>query len=795
MRSTPRTMVSRLRAARLAALVLGLAAHSAWAQQQCMAPGGVLAVNGKCPDQSYTYCGDEDPPCCYSGCGDPQVNAYCGFECCPNYGGACACADPSSCTTGLEPCCVVQLSCFSPFPITCGHAQPVCGNGKCERGENAASCPTDCCTEKPEHNVVRGLDTVTGNQAHLARGSWDLLSFECDTRGGPGTTFTDSWTEPPCKVRVDGGYLGQIPSTDGSPTQYCWSDGYEGVVYTQTQNGYKTSPADDTALVFVDGKPQIQNHTEGWAVTFADQDSGKANTYTDKLGNSGWLRGQTKLVREDGEWNAVWRDNVTWHQDATIPGWSPLQFARHETSAGIQTEGFSPGNVSGTQFSIHRVGATSSMLTVSQVPSQYDGQANGIEISVSYDGSSVVENAFFDVASSDGYAYTWNQNTRLGERITETDGTSLYSGQWNTLVLAANAVPPSDGNAWSGPAVAVVGKYPLTANGLSWSRNGVVELQFSTDAMGNTNSVTSEDGRSWTGTFDELQRVKNETISEGGTQTLSHDVKWNATNGLVDSDTATSLGNTVAWTPTYTGARETPDRVQITLNGLVVSSAVPTFTTSDVGFPVIQKEVDTVGVDAFGGTQPETASFVYGYPGAGQLQVDEATLGIHVTATDYPDGRLQKVSASTPWVSSTSGTLSYGGGGYLASFDGDAQLKGGPQLSESSTAGAGVLVGKSSQALSIGGVSVVSISDTATWDGHAGFDDQATRTDLLLTSNEGNTSSDPLAWSATDSATSSDKMSVASSLSCSMNAGYHVMCMANETEDGDKLAGSEAENL
>ena len=699
----------------------------------------------------------------------------------------CCCADYYSGCTSCDDWTDLNVACPPPGPGgSCGGG---CGDGICQPGETAASCPADCCRQIAEPNVVRGLDDTTGYQAHFTRGGWDLVSFQCDTRASGKAPLSADWASPPCQIRIDGGYLAQIPNT---PTQYCWSDGVEGVVYSQTENGYQTSPPDDTTLVIVDGVPQIQSHTGGWAVTFRDEDTGAANTYTDQAGNVGWRRGQTRFTREDGEWNSVWRDNVTWSSDTSIPGWQPLLFAGHETTGGNGSGGFIPANVSATSIALHIDGAAPGTLTLAQVPSQYGGPSNGIAVSIAYDGSSSVARSFFDVLASDGQAYSWSQNGGIGETLTDSDGFSPYAGKWNTVVMAANATPPDASNGWADPPVAVVGKYPLDVDGLTWRRNGVVDLQLGTDAKGNTNAVTEGGGTAWSGTIDDRQRLTHETVVEAGTQTASEEVVWNPQNGLLASATVVSPASTVAYVASYAGASETPMSVELDVNGQLAEKSVPVVGAASSGFPYLKSETDTLAADAFGGAQPQTATFGFTYPSAGQVQIDESAHNIHVTVSDYADGRLNKVVASSPWVSSLTETLAYGSG-YTKELDTQSQVTGGPSLQTTSTMTEGASAITISDNLMLADGASISANSSATWDGQMGFKASASSTELGVAQSVTGTTTGPLAWSEHESLALGNDSGDASGASCTLDASSKLVCMQDESEDGDAVSGADTE--
>ncbi len=118
--------------------------------QDCSGGCGSVTYEGCCDGQVVKYCEggslksidcSQNPSCGWQ----PEGNYYdCGT------GGG---ADPSgmypiTCTGGSSPVCgngycepgENATSC----PNDCGGNQPVCGNGYCEQGETATSCPSDC---------------------------------------------------------------------------------------------------------------------------------------------------------------------------------------------------------------------------------------------------------------------------------------------------------------------------------------------------------------------------------------------------------------------------------------------------------------------------------------------------------------------------------------------------------------------------------------------------------------------------------------------------------------------------
>jgi hypothetical protein len=81
--------------------------------------------NGKCES-------GESKDTCPKDCGAPPGS--CAGKCGGEGSGGCYC----------DAACVQQGDCCADYAALCGSTGPVCGDGKCEGGESASSCPTDC---------------------------------------------------------------------------------------------------------------------------------------------------------------------------------------------------------------------------------------------------------------------------------------------------------------------------------------------------------------------------------------------------------------------------------------------------------------------------------------------------------------------------------------------------------------------------------------------------------------------------------------------------------------------------
>jgi len=671
----------------------------------------------------------------------------------------------------------------------------MCGNGTCDPGEGPASCPGDCgCAAVTEHGIIGGIDTASGVQAHFWRGGEDVVEFVCPTRGPAGVAITSTWSSGPCLIRINGGFLTTIP---GATTSYCWSDGVSGVSYTSGANGYQTSPPDGTVLTLAGGVPQIENRVEGWAVTFSDQTTGAANVYTDMAGNPAWHRGQTKFVNDDGSWNGTWIDNMTWSTDPSMPGWTPLAYGGHTTTAGVGTDGFVAGNLTATTLSLHFATESPGTVSISQVPSQAGGNANGLAVTVTYDGAgptALTDVTYYDVRASDGNSYSWNQQSRVGEYLTDTPGTDVYSGTFNSAVMAEMAVPPSATNGWADPGVTQTGKYPLSANGMKWSRNQKTLLGFGSDAQGNLDEVDADDGYVWKATFDGRRRLKNATETVAGTQTEAETIDWDPNVGRVATETVTSFGSTTQFAADYSKGGETPGSVTLKRNGQVVSSVVPMFTTAANGYPVLQNEKLTINEDDFGGNQAQSATFVFTYPQANQVNIDESGHNVHLRVTEYADGRFKSISGSSPWLASGSASVTYGPGGVPASEAVSAQAPGGPTQATSATLSLkpqGLTVGSS---VTYGATKLGTSSNSLTWDGGSSWTAQRSGSYLGLSTTSTVTLPTPLGQTSNSTLTGPAMLAGATKRSCSIDASHKVACTSTTSADGDAVAGTQTEN-
>lgn len=659
----------------------------------------------------------------------------------------------------------------------------VCGDGQCMLGEGPASCPADCgCALAVEHGVVGGMDVATGKQAHFWRGGEDLVDFECATRGSGG-----------CVIRINGGFMTQMP---GATPSYCWSDGVTGVLYTKGAGGYQTSPSDGTILLVNNGVPEVQNHLEGWDVTFSDEKTGSANTYTDAAGNTGWRRGATRFVRADGSWNTTWSDNVTWNSDPGLPAWSPLQYAGHTSTPGIGTGGFSAANVSATGVKLHFDGAAPGTLSIDQVAGN-GGGANGLAVSIAYDATpssttATVETSYYDVALSDGSAYSWNANTGIGEYISDTDGTSVYAGPSNTVLFAAGAQPPGAGNGWADPTIEQRGRFPLDAKGLTWSRNGQVVLSLGSDGKSNIAAVSAEGGSAWTGELDDLRRIKHSALTEGKTAVFTEDVVWDPGNGHKDSDTITSLGGTRVYTAKFADGSEVPETITTTSNGMPTASVTPTFATADSGFPYMKDATYTTNTaDAFGSNQPQSAKFVFSFPSAGVVNIDENTRNVHLAYKLDASGQMQSLTGSSPWVASASTTVGYAAGN-VSSVKATAQPAGGSSATVAMSASLSALAASVSRALTVGGVAIAGASASATWDGDNGLSLSILGNHLGLTSSA--TASRAGASLTQQTSLHAPGTSAASSSgTTTAGAGGMTTTTGSATDDGDTTTTSGSE--
>jgi hypothetical protein len=119
-------------------------------QQGCLSGGGGGAVcgNGKCePGESAQSC----PKDCQTGpvCGNGQCEPGEGPQNCPSdcqQEGSCVgkCGGQGSGGCWCDQQCAELGDCCSDFKKVCSDTVPVCGDGKCNNGESANSCPQDC---------------------------------------------------------------------------------------------------------------------------------------------------------------------------------------------------------------------------------------------------------------------------------------------------------------------------------------------------------------------------------------------------------------------------------------------------------------------------------------------------------------------------------------------------------------------------------------------------------------------------------------------------------------------------
>jgi len=667
----------------------------------------------------------------------------------------------------------------------------VCGDGQCTPGEGPASCPADCgCALAVEHGVVGGMDVATGKQAHFWRGGEDLVDFECATRGSGGVALSSTWSSSPCVIRINGGFMTELP---GATPSYCWSDGTTGVLYAKGANGYQPSPPDGTILVVNNGVPEVQNHLEGWDVTFSDEKTGSANTYTDAAGKPAWRRGATRFVRADGSWNSAWSDNVTWNSDPGLPAWSPLQYAGHTSTPGIGTGGFSAADVSTAGVKLHFDGDAPGTLSIQQVAGK-NGGANGLLVSIAYDavpGSATmaVETSYYDVVFSDGSAYSWNANTGIGEYLSDTDGASVYAGPSNTVLLAAAAQPPGAGNGWADPMIEQRGRFPLDAKGLTWSRNGQFVLSLGTDGKSNVAAVAAEGGTAWAGELDDLRRIKHSALSEGKTAVFTEDVVWDPGNGHKDSDTIASLGGTRVYTAKFDAGSEVPKTITTTANGMPTASVTPTFATADSGFPYLKDATYTTNTaDAFGSNQPQSARFVFSFPSAGVVNIDESTRNVHLTYNLDGSGQMQSLTGSSPWVASAATTVGYAAGN-VSSVKTTAQPTGGSSATVAITASLSALAASVERALTVGGAAIAGASASATWDGKNGLSLSILGNYFGLTASATASRAGATLTQKTD--LSAPGMSAASSSgTTTTDASGKTTTTGSDTDDGDKATTS-----
>jgi len=108
----------------------------------------------------------ENPCSCPEDC--PVGAGSAGEACCS----AMDCAQPN-----CGPCCVVQcvsFACTEPIWL-----DDCCGNGKCEAGEDSASCPADCPADCVKEGMPLGMDETCCPGATELNSSWIAQDGEC----------------------------------------------------------------------------------------------------------------------------------------------------------------------------------------------------------------------------------------------------------------------------------------------------------------------------------------------------------------------------------------------------------------------------------------------------------------------------------------------------------------------------------------------------------------------------------------------------------------------------------------